>query len=195
MNAELNANKINTLATFTDAWGDEVRIVEIDGTVYEERDDVERHPILIDCHQGGIEKFPMNRENVKEISYEVGEDSGRNFCSVVSMPSDCFKSDLESDYDAEVVEAITNFFKAELEAADESVREDLTPMEKEGIEEDFARFLDEDYADAYGSEAPDDAETKVRDYLEAVQNFRRQYIPDFHDDDEVLEICWNYLKK
>lgn len=193
MNTNTNTN-INILATFTDSWDDEVRIVEIDGTIYEERDG-ERQPIQIDCHQGGIEKFPMNRENVKEISYEVGEDSTRNFCSVVCMPSECFKSDLESDYDEDVVEAITSFFKAELDAADAAVREELKPNEKEGIELDFELFLDNDYEDSYSGNAPDDDETKVADYLEEVQNFRRKFIPAFHDDDEVLEICRNYLKK
>lgn len=173
--------------------GDEIKIVDIDGTLCRESDG-ESEPLMIDCHQGSVERFPMNRENVKNIWYEVGEDSSRNFCSCTCMPSDCFKSDLESDFRDDVVTAIMDFFDAELKAADDEAREYLTPMEKEYIEEDFSRFLDEDYTSHYADADPNDNDAKVENYLKEVRDWRRGYSPDFHDDDEIREICRKCLK-
>ena len=204
MNAELNTNKINTLATFTDAWDDEVRIVEIDGTVYEERDG-NRQPIRFDVHDGGgsgPDGDILNHENVQTCGWEVGEDHCRNFCSTVCMPSACFRSDLESDYDEDVVDAIIDFFSDDLEAADEAARENLAPYEKEWLEDNFVDYLDEQRKDyifhlEYRGEKPHKWTRKqmIEDYMEELYAWERGSIIQFHDDDEVRKILAQEVRK
>lgn len=186
----MESTKTNTLAVYTDEWNDEIKVVEIGGAVFTIEGD-ETRPVLMDCHQGGIEKFPMNRENVKEVGWEIGEDPGRCFCSVICLPSECFKSDLESEFDETTVKAIMDFYAEELKAADEAAREELKPNEEQGIKDDVEMWLDEE-----GDELEEMSdEEKASAYLEAVNEWRRDYIAAFHDDDEIREIVKKQLKK
>ena len=187
-----------TLICWNDC-GDEVQIVDIDGTLYKVTEG-DAEPMRFNTHDGGgdgPDGDVLSHANVQLCGWEVEEDSSRNFCSCVCLPSDCFTSDIgqKDGLTEDAIEAIKEWAEADLEIADKAAEESLKPLEKDGIEEDFTRFLDEDYESMHPDGAPDDDETKATDYLEEVQNFRREYVPGFHDDDEVLEICRNYLKK
>lgn len=192
MNTELNTNKLNILATFTDAWDDEVRIVEIDGTIYEDRDG-ERQPMRFNPHDGGgsgPDGDILCHENLKLCGWEVEEDGNRNFCSTVVMPSDCFNQDIEQrdGLSEEAIQAIKDWAADDLKEADRLAEENLKPIAQENIGDDFSEWLDDQEDGLTDDEY-------VENYLEDIQNFRRGYIPAFHNDDEVMEICRNYLNR
>lgn len=183
---------ITVLAVTTDAWGDELEVLDIDGTLYTEVNG-ERTPMRFNTHDGGgtgSDGDILSHENLKLCGWEVAEDGYRNFCSTVVMPSDCFTQDIEQrdGLSEEAIDAIKEWAEDDLEEADRLAEENLKPLCKEDIIRDFQEWLD-----SQEDELTD--EEYAQDYLEEIHNFRRGYIPAFHDDDEVLELCRNYLKK
>ena len=180
------------IARFNDFWGDEVRILDIAGTLYREENG-ERTPMRFDVHDCGGEGKDgdvLSHSNVRLCGWEVTEDPTRNFCSTLCMPSDCFNNDIEQEDDLskEAIQAIKDWAEDDLEEADKLCKENLKPTQAEFIVNDFSEWYEEQ----------DDIMTDeeyAEDYLELVQRNERGYIPNFHDDDEILELCKNYLKK
>ena len=183
---------ITVLAVTTDAWGDELEILDIDGTLYTEVNG-ERTPMRFNTHDGGGEGADgdiLSHENLKLCGWEVAEDGYRNFCSTVVMPSACFNDDIEQrdGLSEEAIEAIKDWAADDLKEADRLAEENLKPIAQENISDDFSKWLDDQEDGLTDDEY-------VENYLEDIQNFRRGYIPAFHDDDEVMEICRNYLNR
>lgn len=184
--------KVEVIATCTNHWGDEIRILDINGTLYREEDG-ERTPMRFNTHDGGGKGDDgdiLSHANVKLCGWEVEEDGNRNFCATVVMPSDCFNQDMQQkdDLTKEAIQAIKDWAEDDLEEADRLAEENLKPIAQENIGDDFSEWLD-DQEDGL----TDDEYVEM--YLEDVQNYRRGYIPAFHDDDEVMEICRNYLNR
>lgn len=146
-------------------------IYEKDGILYE-LDRGEYKPIPVCLHDGTGDGF-LSRSSARGMGWEA-DDSG------VSIPSYCLRFDLDVNhgYDDDVVDVIMDFFKEELDAADHEFIEYATPLEKESIQLDFDRFLEDE-----GREETDD---------ETITRYIRWYkrIPiDFHDEDEIRDIC------
>lgn len=167
-------------------------IYEKDGTLYQQIDG-EFTPLRFNTHDGGGQGADgdiLNHANVQTCGWEVEESGYRNFCSTVVLPSENFNDDIkwkDGVTEAEIG-AIQEWATADLEIADKLCEENLKPMQAEFIEEDFSEWYEEQ----------DDIMTDeeyVEDYLELVHRDERGYIPNFHDDDEIREICRNYLKK
>lgn len=164
-------------------------VYEKDGTLYiEEGDEYIPMEADLDCYS---DHQILSRENVREMPYEVDTNSQ---ISHVSLPSSKLEFELETNVsprlDRDEVEAILDYFSEELEAADKAAREELIPMEREAIQENFERFLEN-----YRFDDDDDNETKIQNFLNDLQEEYKFPLPDFHDDDEIREICREYLKK
>lgn len=164
-------------------------IYEKDGTLYLKEDD-EYIPIEInlDCYSANQ---ILSRGNVKEMPYEVNTNSE---ISHVSLPSSKLEFELETNVglESDEVKAILDYFSKELESADEEAREELIPMEKEAIQERFSEFLDWPEVSIFCDTWTDDV--KIDNFLEELHEENKWPTPDFHDDDEIREICRNYLK-
>ena len=198
MNAVLNT--INTLATWTD-YDDEVKLVDINGTLYKEING-EREPLRFNVHDGGGDGPDgdiLNHANLRHCGWEVGDSQNRHFRSSVIMPSYCFTSDIEQadGLSDEAIDAIKDWAEADLEVADQAFSNYAKPLEKETIEMDFSDWLDEQDED----DERDDEE-KIQDFIDEESSDapffwygQTRNLIEFHDEDEIREICRNYLKK
>lgn len=166
-------------------------IYEKDGTLYlKEGDEYTPIEVNLDCYSANQ---ILSRENVKEMSYEVDTNSE---ISHVSLPSSKLEFELETNighgFDEEDIQVILDYFSEELEAADKAAREELIPMEKEAIQEQFSEFLDWPEVSIFCDTWTDDV--KIDNFLEELHEESKWPTPDFHDDDEIREICRDYLK-
>lgn len=202
----MTTNSINVIATCTNHWGDEIRILDINGTLYREEDG-ERKPMRFDVHDAGgagADGDILSHANVKLCGWEVGEDHTRNFCSTVCWPSECFNSDIEQedDLDEESIQAIKEWAADDLEEADRLAKENLKPYEAEGIVDDFDEWLDEqrkdyDFKKWYDGSCPKkwSAKSMIQDYLDDVGRYDRGYIINFHDEREVRKLLAERIRK
>lgn len=190
-----------TLIYFNAGLGDEIGIIDIDGTLYKKVDGKEE-PMRFNTHDGGGEGPDGNilsHENLQHCGWEVGENPNRNFRSAAILPSDCFTQDIEQEdgLTENAIEAIKKWAADDLKKADAEAIETLKPMEREAIGEMFSAWLE---AQEEGDEQPD--EEKIQNFIDAEQEdaaFFWYGSPEglicFHDDDEVREICREVLKK
>lgn len=196
---------IKVITSFSDRWGDEIRILDIDGTLYREENG-ERTPMRFNTHDGGGDGPDgdiLNHENVKLCGWEVEEDGNRNFCSMVVMPSDCFNNGIEQedDLDEDAIEAIKDWAEDDLEIADKAAEENLKPLEREGIEDDFTEWLHDKrktWILLRGSRYEKDWGTfrsLIEDYTDDLYNNQRGFVLEFHEKDEVLRILAEILWK
>lgn len=163
-------------------------VYEKDGTLYlKEGDEYTPIEVNLDCYSSNE---ILNRENVREMPYEVDTNSE---ISHVSLPSSKLEFELETNIghgiDEEEIQAILDYFSEELEAADEEAREELIPIEREAIKEHFSDFLESHECEGWTERQ------MIEEFLDVLNDERKWPRPDFHDDDEVREICRNYLKK
>lgn len=160
-------------------------IYEKDGTLYlKEGDEYTSIEVNLDCYSANE---ILSRENVREMSYEVDTNSE---ISHVSLPSSKLEFELETNVglESDEVKAILDYFSEELEAADEEAREELIPMEREAIQEHFSDFLESHECEGWTERQ------MIEEFLDVLNEESKWPKPDFHDDDEVREICRKYLK-
>ena len=197
----MTTTSINVIATCTNHWGDEIRIIDINGTLYREEDG-ERTPMRFDVHDwggDGPDGDIMSHENLQNCGFEVADNPNRHFRSSVIMPSYCFTSDIEQkdDLDDEAIEAIKDWAESDLELADQKFTDYAKPLERETIERDFSDWLDDQDEDD-----DRDDEAKIQDFIDEEQNDhpffwygQTRNLIEFHDEDEVRELCRNYLNR
>ena len=165
-------------------------VYEKDGTLYlKEGDEYTPIEVNLDCYSANQ---ILSRENVRVMPYEVDTNSE---ISHVSLPSDKLEFELRTncEFCENNVNAILAFFSDELHAADKAAREELIPMEKEAIQERFSEFLDWPEVSIFYDTWTDDV--KIDNFLEELHEENKWPTPDFHSDDEIREICRDYLKK
>lgn len=186
-----------TLICWNDC-GDEVQIVDIDGTLYKVTEG-DAEPMRFNAHDGGgngPDGDILSHANLQLCGWEVAEDSNRNFCSCVCLPSDCFTSDIEQKdgLTEDAIEAIKEWAEADLEIADKAAEKNLKPLEKEGIEDDFVEWLDDKrktWILLRGSRYEEDWGTfrsLTEDYTDDLYNNQRGFVLEFHEEEEVLRI-------
>ena len=189
------------LATCTNYWDDEIKIVDVNGTLYKEVGG-NRKPMRFNVHDGGGDGPDgdiLNHENLRWCGWEVCEDSNRHFRGAVVLPSDCFNQDIEQEDDLskEAVEAVKDWAKADLEIADKATIDYVKPLEMEDIRETFSDWLDDLDDD---DERCD--EEKIQDFIDEEQadetffwfGGRVRGLIQFHDEEEIREICLDCLK-
>lgn len=193
--------KETVLATCKNYWDDEIKIVDVDGTLYKEVNG-NRESMRFNVHDGGGDGPDgdiFNHANVQKCGWEVCEDSNRHFRGAVVLPSDCFNQDIEQEDDLskEAVEAVKDWAKADLEIADKATIDYVKPLEMEDIRETFSDWLDDLDDD---DERCD--EEKIQDFIDeeqADETFfwhcgRVRGLIQFHDEEEIREICLDCLK-
>lgn len=185
------------------------RVYEKDGTLFMSEDG-EYVPLRFNVHDGGgagPDGDMLSHENLQCCGYEVGDDSNRHFRSAVCLPSDCFIQDIEQDRSLtdDEIAAIKEWAEADLEIANEETSDYIKPMEREAIKDMFDNWLDDQRREYAMSDDEDERsdDEKIQDFIyeeEADYPFFWYHtvsrgLVQFHDEDEVAEICRNYLAK
>lgn len=174
-------------------------LIDWDGTIYHGEEDEDLEPVMI-RNESNSDRVPLTREAVEEFSWEPYEDSQRNFCSTVAVPSWCFHVELENlGFNPTMIEYLEYYFSEELEKADKDAEDYLKPLEIEKIQEDFEEWLqkEQEHADFnlkyYGEEDTRTEDDKVYDYMNEVLAFQRGYLLSYTDTEELEKILRNEL--